>query len=81
MPRGKPLDQCIITRCGGKQYSKGLCRQCYKAAQSLVGRNLTTWDELAKLELTNESTGAKFLCAFDKATQGRLSTKGKWRNK
>ncbi len=81
MPKGKPLDQCITVRCGGRQYSKGLCRQCFKAAQSLVGRNLTTWEELGKLELTNECTGAKFLYAFDRATQGRLAKRGNWRSK
>ena len=75
MPRGKPMDQCIIRRCSGKQFTKGLCRCCYRAAQSLIGRNLTTWDELASLELTNEVTGAKFLYQFNRATDGRLESK------
>lgn len=71
MPRGKPIDQCITIRCGGKQFAKGLCRTCYNAALSLIGRQLTSWDELATFELTNEATGAKFLQAFDRKTGNR----------
>jgi hypothetical protein len=71
--RGKPINQCVTPRCGGSQYSKGLCRKCFQAAQSIIGRNLTTWDELESLGLTQECTGAKFLAAFNRATNGRLN--------
>ncbi len=76
MGRGKPLTQCVTRQCGDKQFnarSKGLCRKCYNAAVSLIGRKLTTWEELESLGLIEENTGAKFLFRFNRATGGRLN--------
>lgn len=80
MGRGKPLMQCVTRTCGEKQYnarSKGLCRRCYNAAVSLIGRKLTTWEELESLGLIEENTGAKFLLAFNRQTKGRLNQPAK----
>lgn len=73
--------QCVTRTCGNPQMSassKGLCRKCFAAAQSLVSsRKLTTWEELEALGLIEENTGAKFLMAFNRATKGRLNQKRK----
>ena len=69
--RGKPLTQCLIRGCGAKVTSgrsKGLCRNCHRAAVSLVhSRKLTTWEELEQLGLINENNGGKFVLAFHRA--------------
>jgi hypothetical protein len=84
MGRGKPVLQCVTRTCGDRQWnatSKGLCRKCYNAAVSLIGRKLTSWEELESLGLIEENTGAKFLMGFNRATNGRLNAPKKARRK
>lgn len=59
MPRSKKRPaKCLSPGCGGKAYSRGLCRSCYQAALRDVGLNKTTWAALEKIGLSKEAKSA-----------------------
>lgn len=44
----KEKKPCLRPNCGRPAHSRGLCRYCYKAADTLIKQGRTTWERLEK---------------------------------
>ncbi len=56
---------CMVPKCEGGLYARGICKSCYAVMHALVMKSKTTWEELIAHKKCTETGRIKQSFAYD----------------